>query len=314
MITRVSVMNLPHIHYVLNLVITCAIMVKNAEINVVNYVLHAWRIASGNVNTILCNKKCSEMCDCPRCNEPCTKLLKCQHPCIGLCGEKCPRLCRKCDAKHLHRCFLAEKNKTDARFIQLEDCRHIFEVSGFDRYMDQQDNGTKAVKIQFKCCPKCKVSIRTSLRYGNIIKQILGDMEMIKKQIKDECSFVNDDSVKALRESVYQCKLMQCSKPWWHFSKQFLNIIESRIRDADLRAHTLQCKLTVNEVDTIKFQLNKLHKILKLFSYTCKKYNHINMVEICMEDIEKKVIGLCYFITRKHLSNQNRVDIMNKFN
>ena len=87
--------------------------------------------------------------------------------------------------------------------------------------MDQQNNETKAVEIQFKYCPKCKVSIRISLRYGNIIKQILGDIEMIKKQVKDASSFVNDDSVEALRESVYQCKLLQCSKPWWYFSKQF---------------------------------------------------------------------------------------------
>ena len=38
------------------------------------------------------------------------------------------------------------------------------------------------------------------------------------------------------------------------------------------------------------------------------------MVEICMQNIEKEVIDLCNFITRKHLSNQNRVDIMNEFN
>ena len=52
------------------------------------------------------------------------------------------------------------------------------------------------------------------------------------------------------------------------------NIIESRIQDTDLRANTLQC---MNEVDTIHFQLNNVHKILKLFSYTCKNianYKH----------------------------------------
>ncbi len=25
------------------------------------------------------------------------KLKKCQHKCIGLCGERCPTQCKKCD-------------------------------------------------------------------------------------------------------------------------------------------------------------------------------------------------------------------------
>ena len=62
---------------------------------------------------------------------------------------------------------------------------------------------------------------------------------------------------------------MQCSKPWWYFSKQFFNIIEKRIQDTDLRAHTLQCILKLNEVDTIHFQLkNLLTQNLKNFLVT----------------------------------------------
>ncbi len=44
-----------------------------------------------------CDKTCSEICTRPRCNEPCRKMLKCRHPCIGLCGEQCPQMCRVCD-------------------------------------------------------------------------------------------------------------------------------------------------------------------------------------------------------------------------
>ena len=63
---------------------------------------------------------------------------------------------------------------------------------------------------------------------------------------------------------------MQCSKPWWYFSKQFFNIIEKRIQDIDLRAHTLQCILKFNEVDSIHFQLkNLLTQNLKNFLVTC---------------------------------------------
>ncbi|KAJ0068273.1 hypothetical protein NL108_004666 [Boleophthalmus pectinirostris] len=41
-----------------------------------------------------CTKLCHEPCDRPPCNEPCDKTLACRHPCIGLCGEKCPDKCR----------------------------------------------------------------------------------------------------------------------------------------------------------------------------------------------------------------------------
>ena len=78
---------------------------------------------------------------------------------------------------------------------------------------------------------------------------------MVKKQMTQGNNYVKDAFVGAVRESVYQCKLSQCSKPWWIFSKQFLNIIESRIQDTELGTHTLQCKLTSCEIDIIHFQL-----------------------------------------------------------
>jgi len=52
----------------------------------------AWKCAHHQ-----CDKLCSEVCTRPRCNEPCHKMKKCRHPCIGLCGEPCPNLCRVCD-------------------------------------------------------------------------------------------------------------------------------------------------------------------------------------------------------------------------
>ena len=77
------------------------------------------------------------------------------------------------------------------------------------------------------------------------------------------------------------------------------------MQGTDLRAHTLQCILKLNEVDTIHFSLKiNLHKILKHFSYiaTYKKYSYITVTKVCMQDIEKEVIGLCNFVIRKHLS------------
>ena len=54
-----------------------------------------------------------------------------------------------------------------------------------DQWMDQADvaQDGKPVDVQLKLCPKCRVPIRTSLRYGNIVKKILADFEKIKQKI-----------------------------------------------------------------------------------------------------------------------------------
>lgn len=44
--------------------------------------------------------------------------------------------------------------------------------------MDMSDDENQV--IQLKACPRCSTPIRTSLRYGNIIKQRLQDIEQVK--------------------------------------------------------------------------------------------------------------------------------------
>ena len=134
----------------------------------------------------VCTAKCGEPCNRPRCDHPCTKALECGHPCIGLCGEDCPKLCRVCNGDQVKEVFFGTEDEDDARFIQLKDCSHIFEVSGLDYWMDQAakkfSTGESQV-IKYIECPKCKTPIHRSLRYGNIIKQTIADMEAVKKQV-----------------------------------------------------------------------------------------------------------------------------------
>ena len=129
-----------------------------------------------------CKKLCGELCDRPRCNEPCPRLLRCRHPCIGLCGEPCPKKCRECHKDEVTEIFFGTEDEPDARFVELADCGHVFEVEMMDLWMDQTDltQGGKPVDVQHKLCPKCRVPIRTSLRYGNVVKKILADFEKIK--------------------------------------------------------------------------------------------------------------------------------------
>lgn len=102
-----------------------------------------------------------------------------------MCGEPCPKKCRVCHEDEVTEIFFGTEDEEDAMFIELADCGHVFEVEMMDQWMDQaevKDEG-KSVDIQMKKCPKCQVPIRTSLRYGNIVKKLLADMETVKKKI-----------------------------------------------------------------------------------------------------------------------------------
>lgn len=89
-----------------------------------------------------------------------------------------------CDKDEVTEIFFGTEDDPNARFVELADCGHLFEVEMMDQWMDQaQASDGKAVDVQLKRCPKCSTPIRTSLRYGNIIKKILADFERIKVKI-----------------------------------------------------------------------------------------------------------------------------------
>ncbi|PSN54487.1 hypothetical protein C0J52_05534 [Blattella germanica] len=62
-----------------------------------------------------CTKRCSEPCNRPPCERPCKKKLKCRHPCIGFCGEPCPKLCRICNKDEVTTIVLGSEDEDDAR-------------------------------------------------------------------------------------------------------------------------------------------------------------------------------------------------------
>ena len=90
-----------------------------------------------------------------------------------------------CHKDEVTEIFFGTEEDENARFVELADCGHLFEVKMMDQWMDQAQERSdgKAVDVQLKRCPKCSTPIRTSLRYGNIIKKILADFELIKRKI-----------------------------------------------------------------------------------------------------------------------------------
>ncbi|XP_043088038.1 NFX1-type zinc finger-containing protein 1 [Puntigrus tetrazona] len=140
-----------------------------------------------------CTKLCHEPCDRPPCTVPCNNTLPCGHRCIGLCGDRCPDKCRICHKDEVTEIFFGNEDEPDACFIQLEDCKHLFETTGMDQYMNlDKDQGAELDQraIRLKDCPRCRTPIRRNLRYGTHINRSLAAIEMVKEKI---CGVTNEN-------------------------------------------------------------------------------------------------------------------------
>ncbi|CAM1296818.1 ZNFX1 (predicted) [Pycnogonum litorale] len=134
-----------------------------------------------------CNRLCSEPCDRPPCNVPCNIKLSCGHPCIGMCGELCPDKCRICDKEGLQALMFGGEDKPDARFVLLEDCKHLIEIETMDARMNRKtekhEEYTAAVA---ETCPKCNKIIRKTVRYKAIINSYLNEIEKVKLTLLED--------------------------------------------------------------------------------------------------------------------------------
>ena len=95
-----------------------------------------------------------------------------------------------CDKEELTTIFFGFEEDEGARFVLLKDCGHIFESVGLDGWMAQDSN-----KIGFKVCPGCKTPIKTTQRYGNLIKTALADVSKVKNDF-----YGNLQEIKTMRE------------------------------------------------------------------------------------------------------------------
>uniref|UniRef100_A0A914P238 RZ-type domain-containing protein n=1 Tax=Panagrolaimus davidi TaxID=227884 RepID=A0A914P238_9BILA len=225
-----------------------------------------------------CSKKCGDPCDVLPCSEPCMKLLPCnlkqgkkksenidddvplvEHRCIGVCGEECIKICKICDPEkfaELQQVFLGHEEDEDAKFVQLKDCGHIFEVKGLDQWivsslpkLDDKNDSIEIVQIK---CPRCKTSIRRSKRYISILNERAIDIEQIKQKTRGltndekkkeqkvfqeeltqvfhdfkETDFGNTKDVTSLEIKLGEANSNVLTKDWFSTSRNILRIIET---------------------------------------------------------------------------------------
>ena len=206
---------------------------------------------------------CGELCEHVRCDKPCRKRLPtCGHPCIGLCGEKCPRLCRICDKDEVTETFFGTEDEPGALFVELIDCGHVIEVGAMDDYMalqpeteeelsEGQGESAQSQSIKLKGCPKCNTPIRRSFRYADIVKQLLHDIDVVKQKMLDEETNMIHKRDKLARE---------------------LRELSSSFPACDLSTfkNWLRQRRSTDELTTIENQLRLLEQICKVRS-TVKK-------------------------------------------
>ncbi|XP_065226654.1 NFX1-type zinc finger-containing protein 1-like [Planococcus citri] len=143
-----------------------------------------------------CSKKCGDVCDRDPCYEPCAKKLKCDHDCIGFCGEPCPDKCRICDQDEVTTILFGNEDEEDARFVLLVDCGHYIESEAMDRYIALP---AEKGEIVMKVCPICKTPIAKTLRYMNQVKKVYQDILNVKKKI-----YGNEKEMKEIRARLTQ--------------------------------------------------------------------------------------------------------------
>lgn len=180
-------------------------------------------------NHTKCNKPCSEVCspcvepcdwDCPHagrclapcgapctrlpCDERCSKMLPCGHPCPSLCGEPCPpknKACRECAPREamdhgvdlISLETLSEYSFESGPLVHLS-CGHVFAVQSLDAHVELSTYyaregeawirpiGRPAQLQHVKGCPDCRQPITGVRRYWRVINMAQID-HMTRKYI-----------------------------------------------------------------------------------------------------------------------------------
>ncbi|XP_073708408.1 NFX1-type zinc finger-containing protein 1 [Garra rufa] len=251
-----------------------------------------------------CSKLCHEPCDRPPCSVPCNNTLPCGHRCIGLCGDRCPDKCRICNKDEVTEIFFGNEDEPDASFIQLEDCKHLFETTGMDQYMnlgEDQDSELDQRAIRLKECPRCRTPIRRNLRYGTHINRSLAAIEMVKEKINGV-----PDAIKEKQE-VLSLQLLEKENLRKHFLREF-TFLKEKLETKDLSLQLLWHlenlmtylesvgKLKAMQADHMTPLLDKIRpfssKVEEVFRFLSDRTQKFSDQQV--EDLERELKRLSY--------------------
>ena len=169
-----------------------------------------------------------------RCDKPCQEQLPCEHSCIGIFGEVCPNLCRVCNKDAVE----FSESEREARFVELVDCRHVFEVKTLDQWIDESAVEEGENEIKRRQCPKCNTPILHTHRY----QEILSDFNAVKRRILLS-NVVSHEQVERIRVELKKFKAEEM--------KVHVQNIERSINSSSLTSQ--QVSKCQNQVTFLKF-------------------------------------------------------------
>ena len=169
--------------------------------------------------------------------------------------------------------FFGTERDKGARFIELSDCGHVFEVTALDYWMDK-DGETDDIKL--KECPKCKTPIRISYRYADIVKEKLAYVELFKERRNKEEEQYQELTATLKRKArsllrKYPDVGSTKASPETYFESdseekecEGQTPTDMGISSYDMLWSWLQQRKTMAELNTIKNQIKLLEQIYKI--------------------------------------------------
>lgn len=247
-----------------------------------------------------CSKLCCEPCDRDICSEPNQKLLgKCKHPSIGVCGEQMPRLCRICNKDEVEEIFFGDEDEEDARFIELEDCKHVLEVNGLLNWMktepesdESNPDANNRNSIQLKKCPKCKTDIRHTKSLNTFIQASLRDIQQVKLKTCGDPE-VNKVTQIILFEKVEEIlKSNSFGNDTLHLKSIYEDILkETQLKKSEMFAKPNQTLVQLNNKFELVEGLGKIHK-----AFNDRQRAHKNLSSEVLENFDSRLQMAASFI------------------
>ena len=206
--------------------------------------------------------------------------MKCGHQCFGLCGERCPNICKFCD-KNLE-CI---NNINDNELIYKTKCGHFFSVIKLDNYFN---NFQKNIEI-FRC-PECNNILLDEPRYTNLIKIFFYNLYEIKNIINKRYININN-------ENNYDKSLKSSIEIIMRIKEQYNN---NEIKIFDL----LPPGVSINY-----FSNNQVQNLQTIYNFINQIKNNINFSISKLLTLAEKFIAIEYYVNY-HINKKN---VMSEF-
>ncbi|XP_046965728.1 NFX1-type zinc finger-containing protein 1-like [Vanessa cardui] len=247
-----------------------------------------------------CSQLCGEQCSRAGCSRPCPLQLACGHACRGLCGERCPDICKICRPDDFPSDFLGDEFDDEALFVVLEDCGHIMEFEYMEHLMNLESE-----PITLHACSLCRKPIINTPRYKDLVnKRMKTDINPIKERVYGNVQKNLDTKNRLLQEIL---KFQTAHK------NLLSDILYSDLKNAFIELKHFVLKYKKNN-SLLQLNMHFLYlNILEMMANICKKFKTAKLTEL-QDDLVKNISLISGFMRGnvRKISQQQQMDIRNE--